>query len=55
MVPAIADAETRQIGEDEERKRPRDPAEQDLLKVLEALHATRPHNGRVFLSKYGVI
>ena len=30
MVPGIADAETHQIGEDEERKRPRDPAEQDL-------------------------
>ena len=24
------------------------------LKVLEALHAIRPHDGRVFLSKYGL-
>ncbi len=29
------------------------PLNKTCLSVLEALHATRPHNGRVFLSKYG--
>jgi len=29
------------------------PLNKTCLKVFEALHATRPHNGRVFLSKYG--
>jgi integrase len=29
------------------------PLNKTCLKVFEALHASRPHNGRVFLSKYG--
>ena len=29
------------------------PLNKTCLKVLEALHAIRPHDGRVFLSKYG--
>lgn len=29
------------------------PLNKTCLNVLEALHGTRPHNGRVFLSKYG--
>jgi integrase len=29
------------------------PLNKTCLKVLEALHALRPHNGRIFLTKYG--
>jgi integrase len=29
------------------------PLNKTCLNVLEAFHRTRPHNGRVFLSKYG--
>src|SRR5271163_2893874 len=29
------------------------PLNKTCLSVLEALHAVRPHNGRLFLSKYG--
>jgi len=29
------------------------PLNKTCLNVLEALHGIRPHNGRVFLSKYG--
>jgi integrase len=52
MASGIADPETHQIREDEERDR-EIPLNKTCQSVFEALNAIRPHNGRIFLSKYG--